>query len=649
LPYLCRVTISGPEPDAAGVSEMTDALADAVQAGWEAPRLIASDDEAVHGVDEVSSDGAILDCRVLGYPGGATILVVLDGTDLMQTSVAVTGLAHHLTTWSPGLLQYSADEVRISKIDKPRDDGNWLPPIEALEEEFQRPRWPLAEILGDELKDTAAHYLLACAIRSLWHPSEGAPGRWAEEVVAGAVEQPWRSQLPQALGVLLIRAARWEQERGSNAPLVVQGSGDTDLAAELLRRARRTAAEPETEGWADDKMRGHLLVERFVEDHQLTWKRVQDDEPAEEYEHRSNRQLRALLWAGLRSLATLTKPLADLSGPWQMLDELDDNALVSILAHNEEEEDEAEAEEDIEALESAAAAHALVWLAIRHPEGAGMDDIEWLIDAASQPPSPLHHVVYEALLLAGAEPLKGALTANPPSPDLGEDLDQFASALSATERVEADHEDASADNYDEMHVALERILGQADDRDERVRYLLALTGMAAQLTETETNPRRGVEGYVSSPQELANYLLSDPATHAVLELYQHDAEDEAVRAQMLALVAQVAPAAAGGLAAEMPDLMGDDPRLETASRSRARQWIEDALRMAEQHGQRSSVGAGHVDSPDAQALVTAVMAGGKIPDEWPAKRIVAAAAEAAAAILHSIGAPELTAQIFTRR
>lgn len=52
--------------------------------------------------------------------------VVFDGGDLMQTSMAVTTLAQHFTTWSPGLLEYSPDEVRILKIDKPYDGENWL-------------------------------------------------------------------------------------------------------------------------------------------------------------------------------------------------------------------------------------------------------------------------------------------------------------------------------------------------------------------------------------------------------------------------------------------------------------------------------------------------------------------------------------------
>ena len=80
---------------------MMDAVASAIEAGWEAPRILAAEDFAGEdddaGIldelpdDDASPDGAILDYRVLGYPGGAIILVVLDGGDLMQTSVAITG------------------------------------------------------------------------------------------------------------------------------------------------------------------------------------------------------------------------------------------------------------------------------------------------------------------------------------------------------------------------------------------------------------------------------------------------------------------------------------------------------------------------------------------------------------------------------
>jgi hypothetical protein len=121
--------------------------------------------------------------------------------------------------------------------------------------------------------------------------------RRARDIVLSAVEDPWGRELTSALAVLLIQAARIESNSGSFASLVVQGAGAPELAADLLRRARETGHESETEGWTDDEMRGHVLVEGFIEHHQLIWNRVLDGESPAEYEDRSRAQLRNLLWA----------------------------------------------------------------------------------------------------------------------------------------------------------------------------------------------------------------------------------------------------------------------------------------------------------------------------------------------------------------
>ena len=282
---------------------MMDALANAIEAGWEAPRIVVDEDGGPGLLDEPpgdgSPDGTVLDYRVLGYPGGAIILVVLDGGSLMQTSVAITGLAQHLTTWSPGLLEYAPDEVKISRADEPYDGENWLPRLDSddEEEDTEEPRWHLAELLDDDFQELASEYLLARGIRSLWHPADPVEGHRARDVVLGAVESPWGRELASALGVLLVRAARFENRSGSSAGLVVQGSGEPELAADLLRRAREAGRETEAGGPDDDKMRGHVLVEQFAEEHQLPWNQVLGDESPEESEERGNRQLKALLWA----------------------------------------------------------------------------------------------------------------------------------------------------------------------------------------------------------------------------------------------------------------------------------------------------------------------------------------------------------------
>lgn len=650
MPYLCRVTISGPEPDADEVSQMTEAVASAIEAGWDAPLVHIGEDEDAEIPHDLPEDdgvpgGTILDYRVFGYPGGAIILVVLDGGDLAQTSVAIAGLARHLTSWSPGLLAYSPDEIKISKVDKPYDAGNWLPPVDEDEEdEPERPRWPLAGLLDDDLQEMAAAYLLALAVRSLWHPAEPVESRRARDVVLGAAEDPWGGELTGALGVMLIQAARLESGSGSFASLVVQGAGAPELAADLLQRARETGPKSETDGWTDDEMRGHVLVEGFVEDHQLLWDRVLDGESSSAYEDRSNRQLRSLLWAGLRAVATMADTLRYLSGPWQFLDALagGSDTIVSIRAEQEEDQHEEEAEEDWEELESAAAALLVVWLAVRRPDLLDTPAGDSLVVQVIEDASSFPHVFHAAMVMIGSGPLKAALAERPAPDEVQAHIEDFVTALSATE---GDHSDDPGDPYNDMYVALEPVLDDEPDRDEVVRYLLAVTGLAAKLTDTEANPNRNNEDYVSTPRMLTHHLLIEPVMHAVVTLHRHD-DDDAVRARMLSLAAQVAPAAAGDLAAEFPGLTGEDPTLEPAARMRARRWIEKALRLANEYGGRAGAEADHACSADARALVRAVEAGQDLPADWPVERFVAAGAEAASAILHSVEEAGQAAEVF---
>jgi hypothetical protein len=647
MPYLCRVTISGPEPDGEDVSQMMDAVANAIESGWEAPRVLADVDDDAGTLNEPSDDdlpvGRVLDYRVFGYPGGAIILVVLDGGDLMQTSVAIAGLAQHLTTWSPGLMEYSPDEIKVSKIDKPYDDENWLPPVDLDDEgDSERPRWHLAELLDEELQEITSGYLLARAVRSLWNPTDPVEGHRARDVVLGAMEDPWGRELVGALGVLLIQAARIESNVGSFTSMVVQGAGAPELAADLLLRARQTGPEAETAGWTEDEMRGHVLVAAFMEEHQLLWNRVLDDESPQESEDRSNRQLRALLWAGLRALATMADSLRNLSGPWQVLDALGDDAIVSILAEVEEEQNEESAGEDQEEVESAAAAHLLTWLAIQHPELLGAPASDTMVGQVAEDVSAFHQVFYATMVMTGPGPLNAALAENPAPAQFRAGIANFIAALSATA---GDRPNDSVDAYDDMHAALEIVLDEDGDLDAAVRYLLAVTSLAARFTSTDANPNRDLEDHVSTPGMLTHYLLVEPAMHAALVLHRHD-DDNAVRARMLSMAAEVAPAAAGDLAAEFPGLTGEDPRLEPAARMRARQWVENALRLVDERGHEGDVMADLICSADASTLVRVVRAGQDMPTDWPVERLTSAGAEGASAVLHSAGATEFAQEVF---
>lgn len=653
MPYLCQVRITGPTPDPEGVSQMMDAVSDAIQAGWEAPRVVTDEDADLTGDPTAgltgdltggegdSPDGAILDYQVLGYPGGAIIVVVLDSGDLTQTAVAATGLAQHLTTWSPGMLEYSPSEVSISQLDEPYDEENWLPPLvdENDDEDIaEDPRWPMAGLLDGDLRTLSAEYILARAVRSLWDPTEFSRDAWS--VVARAIEYPWGGELTRALGVLLIRAARFEAARletegGATAKLIIRGSGNPELAADLLRLAREMAAEPGTDS---DEMRGHLLTERFIDEHDLGWNRVTEGEPPDEAGGRSDRQLRSLLWAGLRALATLTFSLQDYTGPWQVLEQLDGRPLVSFLAGEEEARNEEDTEEDLEETEAAAAALVLVWLAIAEPGLLGSAP-DWLLQDVRENGSAFHHVVYHALLLAGAGPVSAAVEAKP-IPDwisrIRPDVEAFATALATTADSDA------IDPYDDMHAALERMLTpDVPDLEGRIRYVLQVVGLAAEFTETDANTRRTAPGAVKSAAGLAEYLLAHPAMHAALVLHAGD-DDAAVRTRALSLAAQVAPRAAGALAGNFPGLTGDDPRMEPAARTQVRHWIEGAVQVT---GGKVRIEDELPCGDDARALAAAVVSGGSLPD-WPARRLVVAGAAAAAAILHAAGAADLADDVF---
>jgi hypothetical protein len=391
-------------------------------------------------------------------------------------------------------------------------------------------------------------------------------------------------------------------------------------------------------------MRGHVLIEGFMEDHQLPWNRVLDGEASSEHENRSNRQLRSLLWAGLRALATMADTLRHVSGPWQFLDALADgnDTVISILAEEEADQNEEETEEDRDELESAAAALVVIWLAIRHPDLLDTPAGDSLVVRIVENPPSFHFVFHATMVMTGPAPLKAALADKPAPDEIQADIEDFAAALSATE---GDRSDNSDDPYDDMHAALELMLDDESDLDEVVRYLLAITSLAAKLMDTEANPNRTREGYVSAPCVLTRYLLAEPAMHAVLTLHRHD-DDDAVRTRMLSLAAQVAPVAAGDIVAQFPGLTGDDPTLEPATRTRTRHWIEKALQLAGERRGGANADAELTCSADAHVLVRAVGADQSLPADWPADRLVSAGAEAASAILHSVAAAERAEEVF---
>lgn len=327
----------------------------------------------------------------------------------------------------------------------------------------------------------------------------------AGEVIAGGNEHPRGRELTGALGTLLILAAEHEAEAGETAKLIVRGSGDPALAEDLLARTRAaTDSDPDDDGADDDEMRGHVLLSNFMQNHSLTWNQVTKDESPTQAEQRTARQLHELLWAGVRTLATLAYSLADATGPWLLLNELEDDPLISTLAAWEAEEIAATTEHDSDEAQGAALAHAAMWLAIRHPETFDTAEGERLIELMTAKPGAVHHVVYNTLLMAGSGPTQKAINDQPLSPDLRSCLTTFVRAHVLTERDEIDYD--YGDPYDEMHGALENALANGAHFDERLRSALDVAGLAARLTQTAVNP---------PSWSRAPHLLSPPDAHGV--------------------------------------------------------------------------------------------------------------------------------------
>jgi hypothetical protein len=118
-----------------------------------------------------------------------------------------------------------------------------------------------------------------------------------------------------------------------------------------------------------------------------------------------------LLWAGLKTLATLASPLAHVSNAWELLDGLGDDEVVALLAELETERVHAAVNEDREEIEGAAAAHAAVWLAIRRPALLDTKQCRWLIDIVVGGVDTFHQLVYAALVMAGTGPVRAAVDA----------------------------------------------------------------------------------------------------------------------------------------------------------------------------------------------------------------------------------------------
>jgi hypothetical protein len=577
VPYAVWLEMTAPEPinDAAAAAQLPGLIADLLETGWEVPAVPWLDDEddtpAVTDDDTVDGPG-LLDMRVVGYREGAMISLAVD-TDVLEIATTIgASLGRHLANAAPALLGWTTESLRAVKLTAPDTDGDWLPPLRE-----DGPRFPVAEHLRHDLLEMAAQFLIAGAVRDLHDPtgeSRHTPEAVdAADLVAGAVTQhPWGREIAGELGTVLIAAGRHEATAsGTRRALTGHGGGDTSLAQQLLEAVRGEIDHPAID-YDDDQMRGHVLVENFMEHHQLQWNRRSDD--LDDDERHSREQLQALLWAGLRVLATLTHDLTDHTpSPWLWLANLESDDLspaVGVFAELDDERLTVAAEDDDEKLADAAEAHVLVRAALLHPElldNAAFNEPGSPLSDTAVTAGPLHHVTHDALIILGADAIQTAAgTAH-----LAKTAALVLPPLRAIEALRDDDADPDADPYNDLHAALEQLLptsGNASRRIRQARSLLSLITAAATATP-------------GTPARVARELFIDPAATACVLLSTDDDNRTAqrLRTSILSTAAALDPAIAGSLAADLPALRSTDPRDEPALRNQVGTWWSRTLQV----------------------------------------------------------------------
>lgn len=453
---------------------------------------------------------------------------------------------------APELFGWRLTSLHSDRVASPLEPGVWLP---RLDEETAR--FPAVEHLPDELQRLAAQYLLVGAAGSIVAPTGGHHRTVdATEVVAGSSEHPWGRELAGALGGLLVAACRAET---TPHPLVARGGGDAGLAEALLDTVRADAAQPRT-GYDDDRMRGFSLVEDFMSEHGLLWNRVDGELTPEADEARSRRQLRMLLWAGVRVLATLGKnTLPAAETPWVWLAELDSDVIddaVGGFTERDVDEFEDAAEHTEDELYAATQAHVLARLALLHPELLDTDAATDLMDGSSAY-DPLHHLGLHTLLSLDTTAVEEVVRMS--SGVVKAAAEQMLPVLRA---VDAGEDDA----FDDLHGVLAELLPatveSSAERRHSTRAFLDLLSATAGAAGAEA-AARSARQLVNFPAELACVIVSVP---------DDDTVEHLLRMRVLAAVTALDPTAAGRFAADLPALRSDDPRDQPALRSEATGW-----------------------------------------------------------------------------
>ncbi|GAB3565343.1 hypothetical protein GCM10027445_10640 [Amycolatopsis endophytica] len=570
MPYAVWLEMTAPEPiaDAAAGAQLPGLIVDLLKAGWDVPAvpwLDHEDDPSLADEDDTDDGPGLLDMRVVGYRDGAMIGLAVD-TDVLEIATAIgASLGRHLADAAPALLGWTTESLRAVKLAAPDADGDWLPPLPE-----DGPRFSVAEHLRDDLLGMAAQFLIAGAVRELHDPT--GESRYtpeavdAADLVAGAEQHPWGRELAGELGTLLIAAGRHEAVSGTRRSLTPHGGGDSALAQQLLEAIRAEIDQPAI-GYDDDRMRGHVLVEDFMERHDLQWNRRSDDLDDDADERRSREQLRALLWSGLRVLATLTHDLADhAESPWLWLAKLECDDLspaVGVLAELDDERLAMAAEDDDEELAAAAEAHVLVRAALLRPDlldGPTLNEPGSPFSDITVTAGPLHHVVHHALITLGADAIAKAADVKKQSRIAG----LLLPPLRAIEALREDDDGPDGDPYSDLYLVLEHLLppsGSASQRVRQARDVLSLiTAAAAAQPDT--------------PARIARELFLDPAATACVLLSTDDENRTVQRLRSYILIAATAldPAVAGSFAADLPALRSNDPRDEPALRNEINIW-----------------------------------------------------------------------------
>ncbi len=427
----------------------------------------------------------------------------------------------------------------------------------------------MAAHLSFDVLALASQYLVAGAALGLLDPTRRNRHTIdTEDLITGTVaEHPWYRAIPDALEELLVAAARRETQRVATPRRVIgRGGGDRDLAQRLLDTFRADITSPSTGYDDDDGMRGNVLIERFMSDNDLMWDRVDTSASHDADQARRDRQLRLLLWAGIRALATMSHDVdIEDSTPWTFLSDLDgseiDPVVETFAARDRQRLLYAGAQADDE-LYAATEAHLLVRAALVRPEVLANPTVRASLRDPAVTAGALQQVACETLLALGADAL-GAAAATAERAEVAATAARVRGALAD---IEAQPDDAEHDYLGDIYDILADLLADEDapprERERDATTVLETIRLAAQAVGQQR------------AAAIARGLLTRPALVAGVfanQLSDFDIEHRC-RLRILAGAAAVDPGLAGEVAADLPALRSHDPRDKPALHSDVTSW-----------------------------------------------------------------------------